>query len=114
LRDYDHYTGGVTYWPGGAHPSVMGTAYVVELLGRAEERGVAVDRERKDRHVRFLREVLNGRHLEHLTSGLDAAGRLDLDLAARAYVAVALARAGEGDAGHADALYGRRRQLDAF
>lgn len=113
LPDYDHHTGGITYWPGSATPSVMGTAYVVELLARAEERGMAVDRSRLARHVRFLREVLSGRHPEQYLLDAEVSTRSDLGLAIRAHASLALARAGEGDAGHANLLFAQRHRLSA-
>lgn len=106
LEQYDHHSGGVAYWPGSGWASPMGTAYVVELMGRAREAGLPVDEARLERHVGYLRRVLAGEDLrgwDPLTS-----------LAARAYVAVALARAGHGDAGHNNTLYGSRRDLSVL
>jgi hypothetical protein len=95
--------GGLGYWRGSHYASPMGTAYAVELMGRAEEAGFMVNEGVKDDAVGYLRRVLNGKE----TSSWSALTRLN----ARAYVAVALARAGEGDAGQNSTLYASRDNL---
>ncbi|MFT5457646.1 MAG: hypothetical protein ACI9K2_004143 [Myxococcota bacterium] len=107
LRDFERSTGGYAYWPGGRTDSVMGTAYAVELMGRAEAIGFAVDQARKKKATAFLREVLNGRRLPSQWDPL-------VKLSAQAYVAVALARAGDGDAGHNSTLYRHRSDLSVL
>lgn len=108
LAEYDHPSGGLTYWRGSrrARPSVAGTAYAVELMGRAKEAGFSVDEAQLKRRVDFLRDVANGKHV-------DASDPL-LALSTRAYVAVALARAGHGDAGHHNRLFAQRQDLSVL
>ena len=103
LDDFKHSSGGASYWKGSRYVSVMGTAYAVEFMGRAQSAGFEVDEDLLNSHARFLRDVLNGKWV----------GEWDplVSLSARAYVAVALARAGQGDAGHNSRLYEQRRDL---
>ncbi len=103
LGKFRHSSGGATYWAGSTWVSVMGTAYIVEFMGRAQEAGFEIDSAQLDAHVRFLRDVLNGKW----TTKWDPL----VSLSAKSYVAVALARAGRGDAGHNSTLYGQRRDL---
>lgn len=104
LRRYSHSSGGLSYWPGGRWDSAMGTAYAVELMGRARAEGFAVDSRHLDEHVAYLRDVLNGRRIPSGWSPV-------LTLSAQAYAAAALAHAGAGDAGHNNRLYGHRNDL---
>lgn len=106
LRDFRHPSGGFAYWPGSRVPSVMGTAYAVEFMGRARAAGFPIEPVLLDEAIGFLREVLNGRHV---APGWGE----DVSANARAYVAVALARAGAGDAGHNNRLYGQRAKLSS-
>ncbi len=94
---------GLSYWQGGWYGSALGTAYAVEFMGRAKEAGFEVDEALLNESVSFLRDVLNNKHMRgwHAIDSLQA----------RAYVAVALARAGEGDAGQNSNLYGQRDNL---
>jgi len=103
LSRFQHSSGGASYWPGSHYVSVMGTAYVVEFMGRSKESGFEVDDKQLEAHARFLREVLNGKHMTKWDPLVS--------LSARAYVAVALARAGHGDAGHNSKIYEQRRDL---
>ncbi len=107
LRDFEHRSGGYAYWPGGYYASVMGTAYAVELMGRAQAAGFRIDSARQAQATRYLREILNGRRLP---SGWDPLTKLS----SQAYVAVALARAGDGDAGHNNTLYRHRADLSVL
>jgi hypothetical protein len=107
LRDFELGSGGYGYWPGASSTSVMGTAYAVEFMGRAKAAGFTIDEARKTKATGYLREVLNGRRAP---SSWDPLTRLS----ARAYVAVALARAGEGDAGHNSTLYRHRSDLSVL
>lgn len=103
LPRFRHHMQGLSYWPGASHVSVMGTAYAVEFMGRASEAGFAVPDNLLSPSVAFLRDVQAGKHL----------GRYDpiVALSGRAYITVALARAGHGDAGHNSQLYAQRRDL---
>ncbi|HHO52906.1 MAG TPA: hypothetical protein ENK18_19035 [Deltaproteobacteria bacterium] len=97
--------GGLSYWPGSTYPSVMGTAYALELMGRASEAGFSVDQGLLDGAVRYLRrwnrsKVRRGQEL--------------LTLAQKGYVAGALARVGQGDAGLNQILYASRQDLSVF
>ena len=96
-------SGGLGYWKGSYYGSAMGTAYAVELMGRAKEAGFGVDEQLLDDSVRYLRRVLDGKE----TRGWNALTALN----ARAYVAVALARAGHGDAGQNSLLFSKRDNL---
>jgi alpha-2-macroglobulin len=106
LDAFRHASGGAAYWPGSRHVSVMGTAYVVEFMGRAKAAGFQVDETQLFSHAQFLRDVLNGKW----QSDWDPLVRLS----SQAYVAVALARAGQGDAGHNSRLYDQRGDLSVL
>ncbi len=107
LRSFRHYSGGIGYWKGSRDASPMGTAYAVEFMGRAKEAGFQVDQALFDDNVRYLRGVLNGQNKPRSWDALTT-------LSAQAYVAVALARAGQGDAGHNSTLFKHSRDLSVL
>lgn len=98
---------GLGYWPGSRHASPMGTAYAVELAGRVREQGFAVDDDLITSSSRYLRQFLAGEHQQDNWSR-------ELSADAQAYALVALARAGQGDAGHNNRLYARRSELSEW
>jgi uncharacterized protein YfaS (alpha-2-macroglobulin family) len=108
LGDFRTPYGGLGYWKGSDWPSVMGTAYAVELMGRASEAGFDVDQGTLKVATSYLRDVASGRRVR---------GAFDdpfVSVASQAYVASALARAGQGDAGLNQRLYQRRQDLSVF
>lgn len=109
LSRYRVSGGGMGYWSGDSEPSVMATAYALELVSRSKEAGFGVDPALTDAMVRYLRDVVSGaipvREWQQ-DSGLS--------LVARAYVAESLARAGAGDTGLENELFGKRKELSVY
>ena len=97
--------GGFAYWGGGREASPMGTAYAVELMGRAQQLGFKVDQQLLAHAVDYLRS--------YLSRSLPAHRRL-VGLAEQAVIAGALAHAQQGDAGLNQRLYANRRDLSVF
>lgn len=107
LRSFRAGQGALAYWPGSEWPSVLGTAYAVELAGAAKEAGFAVDEELLEANVSFLRDAVAGRVRDPWGDPL-------VRIAAQAYVAKALAVAGQGDAGLESRLFAQRRDLSVM
>lgn len=105
LRRFRTPEGGLSYWAGSSYLSVMGTAYAVELMGRASEAGFTVDKPLLDDAIRYLRGW-NSRKARR--------GQELLTLAQKGYVASVLARVGQGDAGLNQTLYASRQDLSVF
>lgn len=108
LRKYRVSGGGMAYWAGDYRPSAQGTAYAVELMGRAKEAGFKIDEALLSEEVGYLRDVIAGRIKPYLWDNVD------VTLAGRTYVASALARAGQGDAGLNNELFSKRKDLSVF
>ncbi|MEQ1567508.1 MAG: Ig-like domain-containing protein [Myxococcota bacterium] len=108
LSAYRASRGGMAYWAGDWRASVMGTAYAVELMGRAKEAGFTIDEKLLAHDVEYLRDAIAGRVVvEWWEDPL-------LSLHMRSYIASALARAGQGDAGLNGWVYERRSQLSVY
>ncbi len=105
LAGFRRPEGGLSYWPGAERASPMGTAYAIEVAAAARDAGYAIDEDGLKRDARWLREWLTG-PLER-----DALGEPLVTWNGRALAAAALARAGHGDAGHHNVLFGHRQDF---
>lgn len=103
MPGYRHSSGGMSYWKLSSRVSVIGTAYAVEFMGRAQEAGFGVNDALLQENASYLRDALVRAEFE----GMDRR----LSDQTRAYIAVALARAGQGDAGLNSRLYAQRASL---
>lgn len=101
--------GGLGYWSGSSRSSMLASAYALELMARAKADGFVVDPALFDDTVRYLRDAIAGRVSTGEWSGDPA-----LSLVARSTVALALARAGAGDVGLENELFGKRKELSVF
>ncbi len=97
--------GGLGYWPSSYQPSVMGTAYAVELMGRARQAGFRIDERLLAHSVDYLRAYASRR---------PSAVEQRQSLAEQATIAAALAHAGQGDAGLNQRVYRSRQDLSVF
>ena len=85
-------SGGFSYWPGGTHPHLWGTAYATHMLLDARDAGYAVPAERIDEAVKFL----------EISATHDTGRRYDRY--ADGYLHYVLARAGKGRKARIQAL----------
>jgi alpha-2-macroglobulin len=103
LSNYRLHDGGYTMWKGWRQASTPGTAYALELMGRAREAGFDVDDAMVSSAVSHLRGRVNAKTWRGW-SGLERLG-------AEAGIARSLARVEAGDAGLNSRLYSQRNDL---
>ncbi len=98
--------GGFAYWPGD-DPTGPSSAYALEILTEAKAAGHTVDPDVLEKLTVYVREFLSGEHVPRWWSP-------EMTRVAQARAALALARAGRGDAGFNARLWDDRAGLPQF
>ncbi len=104
LETFYTSSGGLAYWPGRREPHPTGSAWALEVLVAAKRAGFEVEDWRIEALVRFSRQVMDGRYNPSWWGKT-------YTHSARSRIALALARAGSGDAGFNAALFERRDEM---
>lgn len=104
MRTFRVPGGGMAYWPGGTDVSGPATAYALEVLSGAKAAGLKVDTAELDELARVSRQFLAGSFIPSWWSP-------EVTRAAQAQAALALARAGRGDAAFNQTLYADKKLL---
>jgi uncharacterized protein YfaS (alpha-2-macroglobulin family) len=110
LYSLQHLDGGWGWWENDDSQPYM-TAYVVQGLVEAKKAGYAVDPDRFDRAIGYLKAFLNE---ELKTENGKSTNSQFTILNARSYVLFVLAEAGQPDRGRSVALYDQRERLDIY
>jgi uncharacterized protein YfaS (alpha-2-macroglobulin family) len=111
LYALQHLDGGWGWWEDDDSQPYL-TAYVVQGLAEAKKSGYAVDPDRFDRAIGYLKGSLENQ--EPGTQNPPVRGSQFSVLNARSYTLFVLAEAGQADRGRSVALYDQRERLDIY